>query len=383
MTDQNYDYHGIAADVFSQRSTGRLCDFSEMIWNFHRDRIDATFEGGWDNATFPWDRNMHGWWKYPLAFATYSIPSVIMVEPTRYAEAASCLKKSILLFKDTPLWEDWVKYGHGPDPICCRNIMYKAHLHVMYGLYQLITGSTEFEPEYNQLTDIIIRELIENRQNEGFDGIVCEDDQYFPVCNSQIVIGMTVHDMVFGTKYYDEYGKRVSDFIATKISDPATKMILYKYHPSHDQAEAYLSGACNTWGLTQLHYTNPTDMQTGYENFKRLLVARQMDGALYLKECVHASDPAMGLEESFGLLYALGLAREYQDPDLWAGFMKYLGQTSGLAYVDGRVRLVKATNGEEHHANSYILWGALHESWDQVFQYDWASLRDEQGARLS
>jgi hypothetical protein len=91
----------------------------------------------------------------------------------------------------------------------------------------------------------------------------------------------------------------------------------------------------------------------------------------------------MGLEESFGLLYALGLAREYQDPDLWAGFMKYLGQTSGLAYVDGRVRLVKATNGEEHHANSYILWGALHESWDQVFQYDWASLRDEQGARLS
>lgn len=383
MAEKITDFDSIAADIFLQKRAGKLSHFAEMIWNFHRDRIDATFEGGWDNAAFPWDRNMHGWWKYPLAFATYSIPSVIMVEEARYAEASICLRKSILLFKDTPIWDEWVKYGHGPDPICCRNIMYKAHLHVMYGLYQLITGSQEFEREYIQLTDIMKKELNENSENEGFEGIVCEDDQYFPVCNSQIVIGMSIHDLIFGTNYYNEYGTRVADFIADRISDPVTKMILYKYHPSHDQAEAYLSGACNTWGLTQLHYTNPADMQTGYENFKRLLVAQQPDGALYLKECVHASDPAMGLEESFGLLYALGLAREYQDPDLWAGFMKYLGKTSGIAYVDGRVRLVEVTNGEEHHANSYILWGALHESWNAVFQHDWSALRARHRAVLS
>jgi len=140
MAEKITDFDSIAADIFLQKRAGKLSHFAEMIWNFHRDRIDATFEGGWDNAAFPWDRNMHGWWKYPLAFATYSIPSVIMVEEARYAEASICLRKSILLFKDTPIWDEWVKYGHGPDPICCRNIMYKAHLHVMYGLYQLITG---------------------------------------------------------------------------------------------------------------------------------------------------------------------------------------------------------------------------------------------------
>ena len=383
MIEETYDFRSIAADVFSQRDAGKLSEFGEMIWNFHRDRIDATFEGGWDNAAFPWERSLHSWWKYPLAFATYSIPSVIMVDQSRYTEAVACLKKSILLFKDTPLWEDWVKYGHGPDPICCRNIMYKAHLHLMYGLYQMITGSLEFEREYVQLTNIIKNELKENRQNEGFEGIVCEDDQYFPVCNSQLVIGMTIHDLVYDTDYYKAYGKPVADFVASRITDPATNMILYKYHPSHDQAEPYLSGACNTWGLTQLHYTNPADMEKGYESFKRLLVASQPDGSLYLKECVHASDPAMGLEESFGLLYALGLAREYRDPDLWAGFLKYLSKSFGVTYVDGRVRLAKATKGEEHHANSYILWGAMHESWGAIFAYDWAALRAKQEVRQS
>lgn len=372
------DFQIIKDDTFSQYARKSLTPFSEKIWNYHRDRIDITFDNGWDNTVFPWDRNVNGWWKYPFAFATYSIPSLVMIDETKYRDAAHCLRKSILLFKDTPIWEHWVKYSHSPDPICCRNIMYKAHLHIMYGLYQLLTGDTEFEAEYLQLTNIMKGEYEHNRKYEGFHGIVCEEDQYFAVCNSQGIIGFRLFDMLYATDYHEEYTKKVAEFIGEKMTDPDTKMLFYKYHPSHDQAEAYLSGAANSWGLAQLHFTDAETMQIGFENFKRLLVAQQEDGALYLKECFHASDPAMGLEESFGLFYVLGLAREYNDPDLWAGFMKYLSKTYGMVEVENRIRLTKATKGEEHHANSYILWGALHLGWEEIFRYDWGALRKRQ-----
>jgi len=368
------DFQGIKDEVFQQYQRKKLSSFSEKIWNYHRDRINATFEGGWDNEKFPWERAHQGWWKYPLAFASYSIPSLVLIDESKYSEAVDCLRKSILLFKDTPIWDNWVKYGHGPDPICCRNIMYKGHLNLLYGLYQLISGDTEFESQLIQLTKIIVDEIEHNGKNNNCYGIECENDQYFPVCNSQGVISLVIYDLVFGTDYYHEYGKKVADFIAEKVTDKETKMIFLKYHPSHDQAEAYLTGAANSWGLAQLRFTDPDTMQQGFENFKKLLVAIEEDGSQYLKECIYASEPAMGLEESFGLFYVLGLAKEFNDPDMWAGFMKHLSKKFGMSEVENRIRLTRATNGEEHHANSYILWGALHVTWEKIFDHDWKAL---------
>ena len=55
--------------------------------------------------------------------------------------------------KSKRVWGDWIAYGMGDDPISEGNVMYKGHLNLMYGLYQLMTGNEEFAHEYTWLTN--------------------------------------------------------------------------------------------------------------------------------------------------------------------------------------------------------------------------------------
>ena len=137
--------------------THQLTKEADAIWKLHKEVLDFTLESGWDNEIHPWSRSMQNFWKYPLAFSTYAIPSVAVIDPERYQEVCDYLRKSLLLYKDTPVWDGWKRQGYG-DPITHANIMYKGHLNLIYGLYQLVSGSDEFEAEYKQLTKIIIDE---------------------------------------------------------------------------------------------------------------------------------------------------------------------------------------------------------------------------------
>lgn len=357
--------------VFSQREAGRLSDFARKEWEFHKDVIDATLQRGWDNPDHPWMREMQDFWRYPLAFSSYAIPSLVIIEEDRFAEAADCLRKSILLLKDTPVWDGWVRKGQGPDPVCCQNIMYKGHLNLLYGLYQMMTGSREFETQFRQLTAIIVSEYEYNGTQRGFWGIECEDDQYFPPCNSQGILSVMVYDKVFGTDYYDRFASKVARFMAERVSDPATNLPLYKYHPSHDQAEAYISGANASWTLTQIHVTDSAFTEEAFRNFKRLLIEPDGPDAAYVKECTFAPEPAMGFEESMGILYVPGLAREYGDPDLWEKATRYLARRDGLVDEGAMYRLRGVAPEQETYVQSYLLWGSVHEGWRTVLDHDW------------
>ena len=55
--------------------------------------------------------------------------------------------------KSKKVWGDWTEYGMGDDPISKGNIMYKGHLNLMYGLYQLMSGNEEYSEEYTWLTE--------------------------------------------------------------------------------------------------------------------------------------------------------------------------------------------------------------------------------------
>lgn len=368
--------------VFAQREKGALSEFARGEWEFHKQVIDATFRGGWDNPTHPWMRDMQDFWRYPLAFSTYGIPSLVMIDESLYPEAADCMCKSLMLFKDTPVWDGWVRKGQGEDPICCKNIMYKGHLNLLYGLYQLVTGSTEFESQLKQLTHIILSEYEYNGTHRGFWGIECEDDQFFPPCNSQGILSIIVYDRLFGTDYYERYASNVVRFIEQKVSDPETHIPFQKYHPSHDQAEAYLSGAFAAWTLTQTHVTDPLFTEEAFGNFKEMFVEPAGEGSAYLKECTFAAEPAMGLEESLGILYVPGLSREYGDADLWERTVRYLAKRDGLVNEDGVYRLRNVSRGEEAYIQSYLFWGAVHNGWRAVLDYDWEKMaRGREGLR--
>ncbi len=374
-----FDFHAIANQVFSQLERGELSDFATREWAYCKDAISTTLEQGWDNETFPWDRAMQNFWRYPLSFCGYAIPSLVMIDQARFNEAAECLRSIILLLKDTPVWDGWVRKRQGPDPICCKNIMYKGHLNLLYGLYQLMTGSCEFEAQFKQLTQIVANEYRYNGQFRNFWAIECEDDQVFAPCNSQGVLSLLVYDRIYGTDVYERFGANVTRFMREHMSDPDSKLYFMKYHPSHDQAEAYLGGAFNVWPLTQMHVTDPAACEEAYQNLKRLLIEDCGDGTAYLKECSFAAEPAMGLEEGLGILYVPGLAREYDDAQLWEKVVRYMAVQDGLVARGDRTRLTAVAPAEEPYIQCYLFWGAVHCGWKAVLDYDWELLPARKG----
>ena len=148
-----------AAATFAMTQTHKLTKSALGLWNLHKEVIDDTLEGGWDNPTHGWNRSVQNFWKYPTFFGIYAIPSLVMICPEMLDEAAEYMRKSILLSRDTPVWDGWIRQGFSDDPICRRNIMYKGHVVLACGLYHLMSGRTEFEETLKEVMDVIVKEL--------------------------------------------------------------------------------------------------------------------------------------------------------------------------------------------------------------------------------
>lgn len=366
-----------AEDIFDMENLHKLVDSTRGLWELHKEVIDATIQGGWDNDRHRWARSLQSFWKYPLAFSTYAIPSLIMIEPGLYEEAADYMKKSILLMKDTPVWDDYTRNAFAGDPVSYKNIMYKGHLNLMYGLYQMVTGNREFEEEYQNLTNIIVEEYDKNAVcDTPYWGVECEPDQYFPQCNSMGMMSMKVHDIVFGTNYEEKYSKKILQFIKEKLTDKDTGLIFAKYHASHDQAEAYITGFCNSWALVMLHRYDKKFYESAFEIFKKNFVKETHNGkAAYLKEYSYFDEPSTGLEESMGVFYSTALAKEYRDPELWNKISRYFIITYGMKMEDGTMRFKDAKMEDETFVQNYVFWGEVHQGWENILNYDWKAVR--------
>ena len=367
-----------AEQVWDMPHAGRLTPAARALWNLHKEVIDATLAGGWDNPVHPWDRDLQDFWRYPLAFCCYGMLSMAMIEPGLKPELCEYARKTVLLMKDAPIWDEWVRYGFCDNPITKDNIMYKGHLHFVYGVYRLLSGSTEFDEEYRFLTDIILREYESNSQNPEtpYYGIQCEPDQYFPQCNSVAMISMKIHDLIFGTDYNEKYSVPIYDFIRTHMSDRDTGLFFSKYHPSHDQAEPYVTGFTNGWALTMLHPYNPALLEDGYRVFMKYYLKPMMGGhAAYLRDYASYDEASTGVEESTGQFYTLALCKEFNDPIRWELFARYFRAVYGTEIRDGTARLTLARPEDESYIHNYLLWGEVHQPWAQVYAYDWKAFR--------
>lgn len=363
--------------AFSMLKKHQLTDYTKALWELHKEVIDATLDGGWDNETHPWCRDLQDFWRYPLAFCDYGMLSMAMIVPEMKEEIIEYARKTLLLMKDTPIWDEWIRFRFNDNPITKDNIMYKGHLHFVYGVYQLLSGSTEFEEEYQSLTEIILRENDQNSSGETpYWGIQCEPDQYFPQCNSVGMLALRVYDLIYGTDLNERYSKKIYQFIYDKISDKDTGLLFAKYHPSHDIGEPYITGFCNAWGLNLLHPYNPRLLDSAYKTFIQYFGKTLMDGqALYIKEYANFDEASTGREESMGTFYSMALSKEYEDRNAWEKFSRYFIGVYGIEIENGIARMKRAEPVDETFVHNYILWGQLHQPWETIFAYDWDTFR--------
>ncbi|MFT5573551.1 MAG: hypothetical protein ACI9FR_002486 [Cryomorphaceae bacterium] len=95
-----------------------------------------------------WNTEQQHFWKYSIAFAAYGLPSAMIIDPQHRPEYQALMDMMIWKMKSKKVWSDFTDRGFGSDPISVQNIMYKGHLNLMYGLYQLSTGDTRYAREY-------------------------------------------------------------------------------------------------------------------------------------------------------------------------------------------------------------------------------------------
>ncbi|MBW2240350.1 MAG: hypothetical protein JRH01_00050 [Deltaproteobacteria bacterium] len=309
-----------------------------------------------------WNRERRLFWKYTIAFSSYGIPSAMRFAPEQRPQLEHLLSMMIQKMKSRLVWGDFTEMGFGEDPISFQNIMYKGHLNLMYGLYQLTTGDLRYAREYTWLTNQIADEM---RLHHGgvYEGTTCEPDHWFVECNAIGMLSLHIYDQLFGTTYRENEIAWTLDFIEKRMIDPETGLFYRQYHPSHDVVDTRLLGYNNAWIITFLRPIVPEWSERLYPIWKEVFVTEFGPYATVDGEKGGTSDPVAHV-------FGMWVAKEMGDVEL---YRKLRNTTDKL----GRLTKDPATGGMTYQSedgiliNGVVLATKLHGGWDAVLDHDW------------
>jgi len=256
--------------------------------------------------------------KYSLAWYAYGLASVAVIDPKLQRFAGHGIDVATAKMRCKEVWGDWADDKFGTDPIKKDNIMYKGHLNMMYGLYQLVTGDKLYEAENIRLSKIIYGEI----KASPYAGIVCEPDNYFPQCNSVGYLSLWVYDRLHGTNYRS-VTKAWLQFLEKELIDPKTGAMYVTYHPRSKTVKPWESAYTTAWALTMIHGMDRSFAEKYYPNFKQTFVEVYDHGTkARVRETTNTTDAdgGAGVASTFALL----LSREMGDKQLFDQLLNHL-----------------------------------------------------------
>jgi hypothetical protein len=312
-----------------------------------------------------WNTDMQDFWKYAIAFSSYGLPSAMIIDPDNKDEYRLLFDTMIWKMKSRKVWGDFTDRGFGSDPISTQNIMYKGHLNLMYGLYQLTTGDTRYAREYSWLTQKLAEELRLHHDGQ-YEGVTCEPNAWYVECNSIGMMSLHIYDRLYGTNYTDTEVQWTLDFMMDRMRDEDTGLFYRSYHPQQDVVVRDISGYANAWTLTFLNPFLPDLMAQTYQaGFKENMVIHYGPTYASIKGDLR-SDPA---RNQVAHLFGLWAAKEFNDPVLFGKLRNSIDKMGGLgpapdggfAYADDNSVLM----------NGVVLAAKLHVGWDVILNHDW------------
>ncbi len=311
-----------------------------------------------------WNTARQDFWKYSIAFAMYGIPSAIIINPEKTDEYKALMDMMIWAMKSKKVWGDFTDRGFGTDPISIQNIMYKGHLNLMYGLYQMSTGDMRYAREYTWLTQQIAEEMRLHHQGI-YEGVTCEPNAWFVECNTIGMLSLHIYDRLYATTYTDNEIQWSLDFIMGRMRDDETGLFYRHYQPNHDFVSPDVSGYANAWSVTFLKPFAPGAMEEIYASFKQHLT-RELGPYATVNNRIGNNPRPDQVAHGFGMW----AAKEFDDPALFGKLRnaidKYLGfsvhpEHGGLVYNDPDSVMI----------NGGMLAAKLHLGWDVVLNHDW------------
>ncbi len=309
-----------------------------------------------------WNRERREFWKYTIAFSSYGLPSAMLIGAEEKSVLAHLMSMMIQKMKSRLVWGDFTEWGFGKDPISFQNIMYKGHLNLMYGLYQLTTGDTRYAREYTWLTQQIVDEI--RLHHDGiYEGTTCEPDHWFVECNVIGLLSLHVYDQLFGTEYGENEIQWTLRFIDERMVDPETGLFYRQYHPSHDAVDKRLLGYNNAWIITFLHALRPEVSERLYPVWKETFVRE-------LGPYATVDGERGGAPDEIAHVFGLWVAKEMGDVELYG---KLRNTTDRLGELEQDARTGGMTYDAEDGLliNGVTLATKLHVGWRKVLEHDW------------
>lgn len=312
-----------------------------------------------------WNTDMQDFWKYTIAFSSYGLPSAMIIDPDNTDEYRLLFDTMIWKMKSRKVWGDFTDRGFGSDPISTQNIMYKGHLNLMYGLYQLTTGDTRYAREYSWLTQKLAEEL-RLHHNGQYEGVTCEPNAWYVECNAIGIMSLNIYDRLYGTNYTETEVQWTIDFMMNRMRDEDTGLFYRSYHPQQDVVVRDISGYANAWTMSFLNPFLPDPMaQTYRTGFKDNMVIHYGPTYASIKGDLR-SDPT---RNQVAHLFGLWAAKEFDDPALFGKLRNSIDKMGGLgpapegglSYEDDNSVLM----------NGVVLAAKLHVGWDVILNHDW------------
>ena len=308
-----------------------------------------------------WNKEEQLFWRYGIAFSAYAMPSIAMISEKHAGMAKYSLQIMIKKMKSKRIWGDWTEYGLSDDPISEGNIMYKGHLNLMYGLYQMMTGSEEFSKEYTWLTQKIVHEMRRHHKEGKHEGADCEPGRYFAQCNSISLLSLKIYDQLYGTKYSEKEVQWTIQFIKDKMTEKDNGFYLKMYNSELDFCNPAQSGYTNAWTMTFLRVFDKPYNEKLYPIWKEHFT-HQIGPFAYVKEDLEAG--ASPLATMTGMI----AAKEFGDIKLFTRLRNSVDRNI-YQKSDSYHYVYKNINNAIY--NGPILWTKVHVGWQNILNHDW------------
>ena len=311
---------------------------------------------------FPgWDKTEQLRWRYGIAFSSYAMPSIAIISKEHKDRAIHALSIMIKKMKSRKVWGDWIDYGMGDDPISEGNVMYKGHLNLMYGIYQLMTGDEKFSSEYTWLTNQIIDEMRRHHSEGKYEGADCEPGRYFAQCNSIALLSLKIYDKLYNTEYSNNEAQWTIDFIKNNMTGKKYGFYLKMYNTDQNFCYSKASGYTNAWTMTFLRSFDKDYNESLYKIWKEHFT-KEIGPYAYVKEDIEAG--ANPLATITGMI----AAKEFGDVEL---FTKLRNSVDRSLYMKEEAFHYIYKNINNPIYNGPLLWTKVHIGWQNILDHNW------------
>ena len=353
---------------FTQLSEGRVNEDVRRTLELLQPFLDADPDNFTTLEDLPGEAH-----KYSIAFTTYALANIAVIEPNRRPEIARWIDKLIRRMVYESVWKDWRTQGWGMDPLYPNNIMWKGHLNLMYALHLLVSGEDKYEGCFHRLSqDIADGMRHKDIPAKEFVGALCENINYYFQCNTVSMLALRFHDQMYGTRYRTveaEWLKWARENMVVKPSDliedeeKARKVRLSLkqdnvglfygvHHPLTNIPEKRMSGYTNAWAVTFLNFFDPDWAQQVYQSYRKTFITGIWRFA-YSEEV-----PDRGID-GLATLFALFAAKEFEDRELFDRLMNVLILAGREKFDSANPEFAGVGTLDVDFATSAALQGAL------------------------